>query len=388
MSDDNNPMVLAHEDWKTKKDGIPKLKIVLSDLHLSTGLFWSGERNPLEDFYYDEELSDLILYFCNGKYGNDYQVELILNGDIFDFLNVPYKGDFPEAITEELSLWKLNKCLKGHPAVVNALKVFINKPNKTLIYQVGNHDQDFFFKKVQQSFIDAIEPEDPSKVNFICNKEYFTIEGNIEIHHGHQFESVHVFNYELPFLTKGLSEPILNLPWGSLFVMKIVNRLKSERDFLDKVRPVKLFFLYGMLTDPIFTIKYFTLTSLYFLKTRFVYDPRRRSTLKTTLKILREELQLWDDGESAAKEILKKKSDVQAVIMGHTHVPRYAVYGDGRVYVNTGTWTKMVYLDLVRFGVSTMKTFCKIDYDGNGSRPKITLQEWQGKSAPYQHHVT
>jgi len=379
-------LALPYESWKTDADGKPKIKVVLSDLHLAAGLFWGGERNPHEDFFFDEELSELIEYFSTGKYGGDFDVELILNGDIFDFLNVPYKGDFPEAVTEDLSVWKLKKCLKGHPRVVESLRVFLKHPNKRITYQIGNHDQDFFFHKVRTVFQEAL-CEDPERVQFIYKKSYYVVDGNVEIHHGHQFEAVHYFNYKIPLLTKGLSEPILNLPWGSLFVMKIVNRLKRERDYLDKVRPVKLYLLYGMFTDPVFTFKYLALTFLYFLKTRFIYDPRRRSSLKTTLRILREELKLWDDGEDYALSRLRSKPDVQAVIMGHTHVPRYMVYGDGRIYVNTGTWTKMINLDLRRFGASLKKPFCLIEYDGLGGRPQISLHEWLGRYAPHQHYV-
>ena len=73
---------------------------------------------------------------------------------------------------------------------------------------------------------------------------------------------------------------MLNIPWGSFYVLKIVNRLKTEREFIDKVRPVKLFLLVGLFVDPWFTIRFCFLTVVYFLKTRFVYSPRRARASK------------------------------------------------------------------------------------------------------------
>jgi UDP-2,3-diacylglucosamine pyrophosphatase LpxH len=376
---------IAHENWKSKADGVPRLKVILSDLHLSAGLFWGGERNPHEDFYFDDELCDLLRYFSTGIYGGDYDVELILNGDIFDFLNVPVDGDFPDVITEDLAVWKLQTILQGHPQVHEALRAFAREPGKTITYVVGNHDADFLFPKVQETFINEISNGE-GKVR-IVDEESMVLDGGIEIHHGHNFEAIHRLNYEKPFLTKWLKEPILNVPWGSLYVMKIVNRLKRERDYVDKVRPVKLFLLYSLFTDTLFTLKYVFLSTFYFLKTRFIYDPRRRSPLKTTFSILKEETQLWDDGESAARKILEEKPEIQAVIMGHTHLPRYAVYGDGRIFVNTGTWTKMVNLDLRRFGNSVKQTFALVEYDGSGGRPKISLMNWKGKSSPFNPYL-
>ena len=43
-----------------------------------------------------------------------------------------------------------------------------------------------------------------------------------------QFEAMQYHNFREQFLTNNGSEPILNMPWGSIFVMKVITRLKTS----------------------------------------------------------------------------------------------------------------------------------------------------------------
>lgn len=106
---------------------LKKIKIVLSDLHLGGGMFNSaGEKNPKENFYFDRELIELITFFSSGKY-EQAKVELILNGDILDFLTVHYKNTYLNFISEKVSVYKLKKIINGHRKVFDALQEFIKK---------------------------------------------------------------------------------------------------------------------------------------------------------------------------------------------------------------------------------------------------------------------
>ena len=73
--------------------GPSKFKIIISDCHLSAGRFFEGRLNAHEDFHMDDEMCQFFDYFSSGKYGENVQgpveVELFINGDYFDFLNVP-----------------------------------------------------------------------------------------------------------------------------------------------------------------------------------------------------------------------------------------------------------------------------------------------------------
>ena len=338
---------------------------------MSAGLHFESEKNPHEDFFFDDEMVEFFDFFSTGKYGDGSEVELIINGDYFDFLNVPYRGDFEEAITEQFALYKLECIMSGHPKVMGALKRFVTRPGKKITYNVGNHDADLFFPKVRERFTRAIDPQGrfPSPVVHVnAEQAHIDLDDGVQIHHGNQFEAVHVFNYAKPLLTDGLKEPVLNIPWGSFYVLKIVNRFKWERDYVDKVRPVKAMFLWGILFDTWFTLKFMFLTAFYFMKTRFIYSPRRRSRLSVTMRIFQQESTTFlQDLEKDARHLLDENPNLKTVIMGHTHNPMHKTYPDGTSYINTGTWTKMINLDLRGIGGSYRLTFALVRYDADGN---------------------
>jgi UDP-2,3-diacylglucosamine pyrophosphatase LpxH len=365
-----------------------KIKVITSDMHLSAGRFLDGNQNPHEDFYFDREFIEFLEYFSTDKFGDGCEVELILNGDVLDFLNVPISGDFLDVVTEDIALEKLYIILKGHQDVLEALQSFVKRPGKRIIYNVGNHDLDLFFPKVKELLSRAIGGNDWTKDKIWINTEmeYIEYPEGIRIHHGNQFEAVHTTNYSQPLITENLAEPILYLPWGSLYVLKIINRLKLERDYIDKVKPAKLFVILGLLTDPFFTLKFLFLSMVYFLQTRFIYSPKRRATIRNTLAIMQQEITPFFGLEDDAKNILNQNPQINTVIFGHTHGPMQRFYADGRSYINTGTWTRMINLDFRHLGQATHLTFAFIEYDEN-NKPNASLQEWIGLHSPHKYFV-
>ncbi len=366
-----------------------KFKIIISDCHLSAGRFFEGRLNAHEDFYFDQELSDLFDYFSTGIYGDrtegPVEVELFINGDFLDFLNVPYQGEFEDAITEELSLFKLDAILKGHPKVMEALRRFVSKPNKTITYLLGNHDADLFFPKVRERIVREWDPHGqfPSqKITLIADRDHVRFEGGVEIHHGNQFEAVHVLDFGKPILKSNLDQPVLNIPWGSFYVLKIINRLKWEREFLDKVRPAKVFVFFGLILDPWFTLKFISLSVYYFLKTRFIYSPKRQSSFKVTAEILKQETDFLLDLERQARRHLDQDPELRTLIFGHTHKPMNKVYPDGKQYINTGTWTKMINLDWRSIGQQFCLTFAIIRVFKGQS--ECELRHWVGEHSPHK----
>jgi UDP-2,3-diacylglucosamine pyrophosphatase LpxH len=366
-----------------------KIKIVISDCHLSAGKFFEGRLNVHEDFNFDTEMCDFFHYFSTGIYGETADgptdVELFINGDYLDFLNVPFHGEFEDAITEELAVYKVDAIIAGHPEVMAALRRFATLPNKKITYLIGNHDADLFFPQVRERIIRAWDPDGnfPSdKVTIIADRDRVRYEGGVEIHHGNQFEAVHFLDFGKPLLTDFLEQPVLNIPWGSFYVLKIINRLKWQREYIDKVRPAKAFVFFGMILDPMFTLKFVFLSIFYFLKTRFVYSPKRTSNLLITAEILKQETDFLLDLERQARRLLDHEKYVQTVIFGHTHKPMNKVYPDGKQYINTGTWTKMINLDWRTIGQQFCLSFAFIRIQDGKS--KCELRQWVGEHSPHR----
>ncbi len=372
-----------------------RFKIVISDCHLSAGRFYEGRLNPHEDFFFDDEMVEFFDHFSTGAYGQDpgsgdpIEVELVINGDYLDFLNVPQQGDFEDAITEEVSLAKLEAILAGHPKVMEALRRFASRPGKYITYVVGNHDPDLFFPAVRDRILREWNPEGLAladgtpKVRILHETDRIEYPEGVAIHHGNQFEAVHVLNFQKPLLENPeLDRPVLNLPWGSFYVLKVINRLKWERDYVDKVRPIKLFLFIGLIVDTWFTIRFGFLTAFYFLMTRFVPSPSRRSRFRVTLDIFKQEAQgVFPDLENFARKLLDEKPELRTVIFGHTHRPMNRIWPDGRQYINTGTWTKMINMDWRGMGQQFRLTFALIRL--KEGRAHCDLRQWQGESRPH-----
>ena len=345
-------------------------------------------------------------YFSTGKYGSTAEgdpirVDLIINGDYFDYLNVPVHGEFEESITEEIALYKTDAILKGHPKVMAALKRFASRPGKRIQYLIGNHDAELFFPKVREMITRAWDPDGafPStKVEVLADVDRIHDEAGIEIRHGNQYETGNRMDFQEPFITEDLPEPVLKLPWGSIYVLKIINRMKWERSYVDKVRPLKVFVLFGLILHPIFTLRFVIYSGYYFLKTRIEWVLKRRSGgWKETIGLLKQEARLFQDLEDEARLLHQEMPEVRTVIFGHTHRPMDRVYPDGKQYINTGTWTRMINLDWSGLGQNLRMTFAHVKIEDpvpdSGAEPtdvavkphiRAELREWVGEH--YPHH--
>lgn len=362
--------------------------VVVSDCHLSAGRFHEGRLNPHEDFFFDDEMADLFDHYSTGRYGDGpdgpVSVELVLAGDFLDPLNVAIGGEFDDAVTEEVSVAKIRAILAGHPAVCEAIRRFASKPGKSVTYLIGNHDADLLFPKVREEIIRAWDPEGrfPSeKIRIIHDTDRIIYRGGVEIRHGNQFESSSEIDLEKPFISHPRKGNLLNLPWSSIYVLKIVNRMKWEREFLDKIRPVKVFVLFGLVLDPWFTIRFAFLSSFYFLKTR-IFTVGRRSLLRNFSKIMREESHVFQDLEREARKELDRQTETRAIIFGHTHRPMHKIYPDGKQYINTGTWTRMINLDWRGLGHPYIRTFALVEI--HGDQPHCELRQWVGEHSPHK----
>jgi UDP-2,3-diacylglucosamine pyrophosphatase LpxH len=368
---------------------LEKFKFVISDCHLSAGRFFEGQLNPHEDFHFDDEMVDLFEHFSSGIYGigpeGPVDVELVIAGDFLDFLNVPYQGEFEDAITEEMALYKLDAIIAAHPKVMGAIRRFASLPAKRVTYLIGNHDADLFFPKIRERITREWDPagQYPSeKVKLVADVDRLYYEEGVEIRHGNQLEAGSALNFDQPVLTEYLDKPVLNIPWSSFYVLKIINRMKTEREFIDKVRPIKVFVFFGLVIDTWFTLRFAFLSVYYFLKTRLVWSPKRRSKWKVTMGILKQETRLFLDLEREARQILDERSDLKTIICGHTHKPMNKIYPDGKQYINTGTWTKMINLDFRSIGQQFALTFAYVRLtDG---KAECELRHWVGEHSPHR----
>lgn len=346
-----------------------KIKLVVSDLHLGAGrILEDGRLNLLEEFYFDERFAEFLHFYTAGAWA-DHQVELILNGDIFNFLQTDYHGHYLTVITEGVTLDQIQRIVRGHAVFFQALREFVAKGNE-VTFVVGNHDQGLLWPAVRSYLNEVIG------VNVRYKNIVYYFDG-VHIEHGNMHEAANRMDPRKFFLKKDLPEPILNLPFGSFFFVEFVMKLKQSHPHVDKVRPFRSMLRWNIIFQTMFTIKAHLNLIVYFFKSVFSPDPRRIWRFRRLLKIFLESA-IFPDLSDSARRILKDER-VNIVIFGHTHVYQYRQFANDKEYFNTGTWTEVTSLDVSTLGRITKLTYVLIEYpEVDGGRPRGRLKEWRG----------
>ena len=343
--------------------------MVVSDLHIGVGrTLENGQLNSLEEFNFDEKFSEFLHYYTTGKFG-DHEVELILNGDILNFLQVDYHGHYLTVITEPICLDILKRVISGHPIFFKALREFAAKPGNMITYVVGNHDQAMLWPATREVFNEVVG----TAVHF-KNIVYFF--DGVHIEHGHMHEAANRFDPRKFFLKKNLPEPILNLPFGSHFFVEFVLKIKQRYPHVDKIRPFNRMIRWAIFNETWFTILNIVNLCVYFLKSVFTNDPRRMFPFSRIVRVLLESAVFPDLSESARRVLQDER--VHTVCFGHSHVYQYRQYAENREYFNTGTWTDLTSLDIASLGKITKLIYVVFEYPEDSDRPRGRLKEWHG----------
>lgn len=344
--------------------------LVLSDLHLGTG-HRRGRVNIYDDFKEDERLAQLL-----ARYEGSH---LVLNGDVFDLLKVPVLGQFPDEIGARLAGIKLFKCLQGHPLVTRALARFLEHPEGRVTVLPGNHDMELVFPPAQAIFTRFLTGKDAhERVQFVTAEPSFELDG-VQFHHGHQFEALHAFDWGKLLLERPHREPVLNLPWGSLFILRVLNPLVRERPWVDKVHPFWPLVAGGLVFDTRFTARMLGDSAKALVQARFNPTWWHKRPFAKLTQFLARDVAFFERLDHYAERIFRQSPRVQAVFMGHTHVPMlrtWRVGGKTRTYVNTGTWVPMVDLGLGRLGQHLELHYGLVEWHDDG--PRASLHRWHG----------
>lgn len=356
-----------------------KIKLVLSDCHLSGGKWLpDGRRNPLEDFHQDERFREFLDFYSSGIY-QDADVELIINGDFFDPLALmTNNADFPKEVQEHGAVEQFQRIVAGHPVAMRAMKAFLSR-GKKIVFRWGNHDAAILWPKVQAVLIAALAPPSPEQLSFQVKPYVFD---RVCVDHGHQYETLNQFDEENIFIerkTKDGVRKILNLPFGSFFVLGFLNRLKVQKRHINQVFPFSVYLKVTLFIEPLFVIINGFRVAWFFIKTRFITHPMRFSRFRKTLLLLTEVLHRPSLEEEAEKILTGPGSEnllFDTLIMGHNHQAQMRVFANGKQYINTGTWIPITSLDMSTLGHRILRTYALIEYiDG---KARASLKIWNG----------
>lgn len=301
--------------------------IVFGDIEMGAG-------NLTDDFIADTQLSRLISRFAVRKHS----IDLILNGDTFDFLKCPGRLQptiYPRHITKEISVAKLDLIYKAHTPVFQALKKFVSQKNKRLFFILGNHDHDLVYKEVRDEITRLLGN---SSQIFFPGVRYQ--HNGVHVEHGHQYDFLFQINFEKLFL-KHKGQSILNLPFVTFGLITAAMRLKEEHPFMERIFPRPALLTHHRVVARKlnrYTIGYF-LKSLVFYPFRFYSDP----TYSFPTNLLRELYKRirtihWDiDDITTIFKRQAQRSPYKIFVLGHIHEKRIAK-GVNNVIIHPGSW--------------------------------------------------
>jgi UDP-2,3-diacylglucosamine pyrophosphatase LpxH len=390
-----------------------KFKIIVSDLHLGAGFADAG--NALEDFTQDAEFAQFLQGVREESDAEGMECELILAGDILEFLQAPsldefdpttaYPGEDYRSSSEEDSLKKVNRIIAGHPVFFTTLRDFLNatRPLRRVTIIKGNHDVNLHWLAVQERIGEAMGATGEREALLTFEERCISREG-IYVEHGNQYaEKINRFdNFEEPH--DPADEDQLVLVPGSRLVTDFFNHVEREHYWIDGVKPITSLIWYGFAFDFMFAVK----ALISFLKVALIPlilgslslkerpGPSKTSKPGGRLEDLRDVRDLGIRQASAvtlaryeaakvrsalhqAAEVKSREESARIVVFGHTHAPVSEPLESGGLYLNTGTWVwvrdfsdedettwKELFNHPERFTEDRHLTYVRIDYDQEG----------------------
>tara|TARA_Y100000310_G_scaffold159115_1_gene158594 strand:- start:11336 stop:12505 length:1170 start_codon:yes stop_codon:yes gene_type:complete len=289
--------------------------VILGDIEIGGGTL-------TDDFISDKALVILIRGLIKSKT----KVDLVLNGDTFDFLKCPLivskkgkrKYTFPRHITYEISLKKLDLMYQAHTKVFDALHDFVQKRKNRLFFIYGNHDHDLFFPAVQREL---------RKILHSRSNIYFRMEYNyhkVHAEHGHQYDFLNKINPNRPFI-KYKGEDILSIPWISFGIISNFLDIKERHPFMERITPRPRLFEQEKTIVQLLSrkgIKYLVANLLWY-PVRYFYDPTYTFPREIFRELYRKFKHVhWDVDSIVGSFKLFARStikDNKIIVLGHVH---------------------------------------------------------------------
>lgn len=240
---------------------------IISDLHLCEEQI-PEPRRPLwkryksRDFFFDAEF-EVFLNQIQEKAGGQ-PVELVLNGDIFDFDSIMSLPDSPtfriswaERIRglnaeEDKSAFKMSKIIEDHPLWFSSLREFLLRGNQA-IFIFGNHDVELHFPLVQQEILKALNLPEEKKSHVRFNEWFYISNQDTLIEHSNQYDPYCVCQDPLhPFVLK-YNRVAVRLAFGNLAGRYLINGMgyfnpHSDSNFIMSATEYFRFFRKYLLT--------------------------------------------------------------------------------------------------------------------------------------------
>ena len=163
------------------------IQLIVSDLHLADGTsildcFGDRQQAAFEGLLVAASSRDTSLSQSN--------VELIINGDCFDFLvTTPYNSN--KTTDARTAVQKIDRIIAAHRPFFSTLHRFIAYPGRHITFITGNHDLELCFAEVRKRITRAITENEQANEDtriYFCPTRFYRPVPNLYIEHGNNYD--------------------------------------------------------------------------------------------------------------------------------------------------------------------------------------------------------
>lgn len=249
--------------------------VILSDMHLADAEGVDTKR-PLwkafkrREHFFDDDVARLLRWLVaeTEKEGVPEPLELILNGDIFDFDSVCRLPDPPPSpihwlqrlrglgAEEWMSLFKLEQIIQDHPNWFAALAEFVERGHK-VVFIIGNHDLEVHWPGVQARIRRAVGLHDENDPRVVFCEWFYLSGGDTFVSHGHQYDPYCVTPDPIYPLISVAGRPRVRIPFGDIANRYMVNGMgyfnphATANYIMSGPQYLAFFFRYMVRTQPL-----------------------------------------------------------------------------------------------------------------------------------------
>lgn len=306
--------------------------LVVSDLHLSDAETPDPKKPLWKRFkrrrhFVDDSFQRFLSFMEDQIQGPPGSIELVLNGDIFDFDSVIKVPDFfgsdvswlekrrGLSAEEQKSRFKLKIILEDHSVWLKALRDFLLRGH-FLVWVIGNHDIECHWESVQQDIWEALKLPQERRTQVRFCEWFYVSEQDTLIEHGNQYDAYCLCSNPINPLVQGRKRPRVRLPFGNVAGKWMVNGIglmnpHATTSFIKSsfLEYIVFYYRYVLFTQPllVWTWLWSSFLTLYF------------SLLDGFLPPLRNPLGLAKRLESIARKSQVPLSTVLALRELHVH---------------------------------------------------------------------
>lgn len=206
------------------------IKLMLSDLHLADG-------HPTLDCFGDMQqaaFDGLLSAACSSSpLGTAGDVELIINGDCFDFLvTSPY--DTQGVTDNAIASSKLERIITAHRAFFATLRRFIATEGRHLTFITGNHDIELVFIEIQQRITKEIAGVAEHPAITFCLPRFYRPLSDVYLEHGNHYD---FWNHSIEGIWDRQGQPLTTRPTS-------ISLAVGSRYFQHATHPVSIAYPY------------------------------------------------------------------------------------------------------------------------------------------------